>query len=157
MSQENAEHAREEPHFGIRTVHGGVATGPLIGGNLSLVSALAGTPYAADFAGGILFLEEVNEEPYRLDRWMTQLDLSIGFDRAAGVMIGICEKCGPEPGQVSLTLDQTLDTHLQPLHVPAVTGYSFGHIRHQFTIPVGVRATLDTAKQTVTLLEPAVS
>ena len=157
MSQENAAHAREEPQYAVRTVHGGVATGPLIGGNLSLGSALAGTPYAADFAGGILFLEEVNEEPYRIDRWMTQLDLSTGLDRAAAVMIGICEKCGPAPGEVSLTLDQTLDTHLQPLHVPAVTGYSFGHIRHQFTIPVGVRARLDTAAQTVTLLEPAVS
>jgi muramoyltetrapeptide carboxypeptidase len=157
MSQENAEHAREEPHFGIRTVHGGVATGALIGGNLSLVAALAGTPYAADFKESILFLEEVNEEPYRIDRWMTQLDLAVGFDKAAAVMVGICEKCGPEPGEVSLTLDQTLDTHLQPLHAPAVTGYSFGHIRHQFTMPVGVRATLDTAKQTLTLLEPAVS
>ena len=157
MAQENAAHAREEPHFGIRTVHGGSATGPLIGGNLSLVSALAGTPYAADFRDGILFLEEVNEEPYRIDRWMTQLDLAVGFDRAAAVMIGICEKCGPEPGEISLTLDQTFDTHLAPLSVPAVTGYSFGHIRHQFTLPVGVRATLDTAQQTLTLLEPAVS
>lgn len=157
MSPENAALAREEPQFGVRTVHGGVATGSLIGGNLSLVSALAGTPYAADFRDSILFLEEVNEEPYRIDRWMTQLDLAVGFDKAAGVMIGICEKCGPEPGDVSLTLDQTFDTHLQSLHVPAVTGYSFGHIRHQFTIPVGVRATLDTGKQTVTLLEPAVS
>jgi len=157
MAQENAAHAREEPHFGIRTVHGGSATGPLIGGNLSLVSALAGTPYAADFRDGILFLEEVNEEPYRIDRWMTQLDLAVGFDRAAAVMIGICEKCGPAPGDISLTLDQTFDTHLAPLSVPAVTGYSFGHIRHQFTLPVGVRATLDTAQQTLTLLEPAVS
>jgi muramoyltetrapeptide carboxypeptidase len=157
MAQENAARAREEPQFGIRTVIGGVATGALIGGNLSLVAALAGTPYAADFKDSLLFLEEVNEEPYRIDRWMTQLDLAVGLDRASGVMIGICEKCGPEPDQVSLTLDQTLDTHLQPLHVPAVSGYSFGHIRHQFTLPVGVRARLDTDQQTVTLLEPAVS
>jgi muramoyltetrapeptide carboxypeptidase len=99
----------------------------------------------------------VNEEPYRIDRWMTQLDLAVGFDKAAALMIGICEHCGPEPGSPSLTLDQTFDIHLQPLTIPAVTGYSFGHIRDQFTIPVGVRATLDTARQTVTLLEPAVS
>jgi muramoyltetrapeptide carboxypeptidase len=157
MSEANAQRAKEEPHFGIRTVHGGVATGPLIGGNLSLVSALAGTDYAADFRNSILFLEEVNEEPYRIDRWMTQLDLAGGFDKAAALMIGICEHCGPQDAQKSLTLDQTFDIHLDPLRVPAVTGYSIGHIRNQFTIPVGVRATLDTEAQTLTLLEPAVS
>jgi muramoyltetrapeptide carboxypeptidase len=157
MSDANAQRAAEEPHFGIRTVHGGVATGPLIGGNLSLVSALAGTDYAADFRNSILFLEEVNEEPYRIDRWMTQLDLAVGFDKAAALMIGICEHCGPHDEQKSLTLDQTFDIHLDPLKVPAVTGYSIGHIRNQFTIPVGVRATLDTEAQTLTLLEPAVS
>jgi muramoyltetrapeptide carboxypeptidase len=157
MAPENARRAIEEPHYAIRTVHGGVATGPLIGGNLSLVSALAGTPYAADFRDSLLFIEEVNEEPYRIDRWMTQLDLAVGLDKAAAIMIGICENCGPQGEGPSLTLDETLDVHLQPLHVPAVTGYSFGHIRNQFTIPVGVRATLDTEAQTLTLLEPAVS
>jgi muramoyltetrapeptide carboxypeptidase len=88
---------------------------------------------------------------------MTQLDLSVGFAKAAGVMVGICEGCGPEHEDISLTLDQTLDIHLQPLSVPAVTGYSIGHIRDQFTIPMGIRATLDTERQTVTLLEAAVS
>jgi muramoyltetrapeptide carboxypeptidase len=157
MAPENARRAVEEPHYAVRTVHGGVATGPLIGGNLSLVSALAGTPYAADYRDSILFLEEVNEEPYRIDRWMTQLDLAQGFDKAAALMIGICDNCGPQGEGSSLTLDQTFDVHLKPLEIPAVTGYSFGHIRNQFTIPVGVRATLDTNAQTLTLLEPAVS
>ena len=157
MALENSRRALEAPHFAMRTVHGGVATGPLMGGNLSLVAALAGTPYAADFEDSILFLEEVNEAPYRIDRWMTQLDLSVGFAKAAGVMIGICEDCGPEHEDISLTLDQTFDIHLQPLSIPAVTGYSIGHIRNQFTIPMGLRATLDTERQTVTLLEPAVS
>ena len=157
MALENSRRALEQPHFAMRTVHGGVATGPLMGGNLSLVAALAGTPYALDFKDSILFLEEVNEAPYRIDRWMTQLDLSVGFSKAAGVMVGICEDCGPEHEDISLTLDETLDIHLQPLSVPAVTGYSIGHIRDQFTIPMGIRATLDTERQTVTLLEPAVS
>jgi muramoyltetrapeptide carboxypeptidase len=157
MSAENDRHALDEPWYATRTVHGGVAEGPLIGGNLSLVSALAGTPYAADFTGGLLFLEEVNEEPYRIDRWMTQLDLAVGFDKAAGVMVGICENCGPQGDGPSLTLDETLDVHLQPLRVPAVTGYSFGHIRNQFTIPVGIKGRLDTEARTVTLLEAAVS
>ena len=157
MALENSRRALEKPHFALRTVHGGVATGPLMGGNLSLVAALAGTPYAAQVKDSILFLEEVNEAPYRIDRWLTQLDLSAGLNKAAGVMVGICEDCGPEHENISLTLDQTLDIHLQPLSVPAVTGYSIGHIRDQFTIPMGIRATLDTERQTVTLLEPAVS
>jgi muramoyltetrapeptide carboxypeptidase len=157
MSAENDRRALDEPWYATRTVHGGVAEGPLIGGNLSLVSALAGTPYAADFTGGLLFLEEVNEEPYRIDRWMTQLDLAVGFDKAAGVMIGICENCGPQGDGPSLTLDETFDVHLQRLRVPAVTGYSFGHIRNQFTIPVGIRGRLDTEARTVTLLEAGVS
>jgi muramoyltetrapeptide carboxypeptidase len=157
MALENSRRALQDPHFGMRTVHGGVATGPLMGGNLSMVAALAGTPYAADFKDSILFLEEVNEAPYRIDRWMTQLDLSVGLSKAAAVMVGICEDCGPEHEEISLTLDQTLDIHLQPLTIPAVTGYSIGHIRNQFTIPVGLRARLDTERQTVTLLEPAVS
>lgn len=157
MALENSRRALLEPHFGMRTVHGGTATGILMGGNLSLVAALAGTPYAVDFRDAILFLEEVNEAPYRIDRWLTQLDLSVGLSKAAAVMVGICEDCGPEHEEISLTLDQTLDMHLQPLKIPAVTGYSIGHIRNQFTIPVGLCARLDTERQTVTLLEPAVS
>jgi muramoyltetrapeptide carboxypeptidase len=157
MALENSRRAVDAPQYALRTVHGGSATGPLIGGNLSLVAALAGTPYAADFSKSILFLEEVNEAPYRIDRWMTQLDLSLGFRKAAGVMVGICEECEETDGSVSLTLDETLDLHLAPLTIPAVTGYSFGHIRNQFTLPVGVMATLDAERQTLTLLEPAVS
>ncbi|MFC0135870.1 LD-carboxypeptidase [Massilia eurypsychrophila] len=157
MAMENQRRARAEPHYAIRTVQGGKATGALMGGNLSMVSALAGTPYAADFRHSILFLEDVNEAPYRIDRWMTQLDLSVGLANAAGVMIGICDKCGPGDEPNSLTLDETLDIHLKPLTIPAVTGYSFGHIRHQFTMPMGIRATLDTERQTLTLLEAAVT
>lgn len=157
MSEENAERAAREPHYGIHTHTHGVATGTLIGGNLSLVAALAGTPYAADFRDRILFLEEVNEAPYRIDRWMTQLDLAGGFARAAAVVVGICENCGPEHEEISLTLARTLGLHLHPLTVPAVTGYSIGHIRNQCTLPIGVRATLDTRARTITLLEAAVA
>ncbi|MGI4845046.1 MAG: S66 peptidase family protein [Janthinobacterium lividum] len=157
MAPENALKAETMPHFGIRTLTSGTATGALLGGNLSIVAALCGTPYAADFRKALLFLEEVDEAPYRLDRWMTQLDLSFGFANAAGVMVGICEDCAPQEGRRSLSLDETFDQHLKPLTIPAVTGYSIGHIRHQFTIPVGVRARLDTGSRTVTLLEPAVS
>jgi muramoyltetrapeptide carboxypeptidase len=157
MALENSRKAEEEPHYALRTVVPGVCEGRLAGGNLCLVSALVGTAYAADYQGGILFLEEVNEAPYRIDRMMMQLHLSQGFDTAAGIMLGICENCGPQDSDISLTLDETTDQHLKPLKQPAVTGYSFGHIRNQFTLPMGIRARLDTARQTLTLLEPAVS
>ena len=161
MAMENARRALDEPqhagHYALRTVQAGVASGRLIGGNLSMVAALAGTPYGADFRDSLLYLEEVNEAPYRIDRWLTQLDLAVGLRHAAGVIIGICDNCGPGHEDISLSLDETLDLHLQGLTVPAVSGYSIGHIRHQCTLPVGVRATLDTTRQTITLLEPAVS
>jgi muramoyltetrapeptide carboxypeptidase len=156
MAQENSRRALLEPHFAVRTVTEGQASGRLVGGNLSLVSALMGTPYAADFRKAILFLEEVNEAPYRIDRWLTQLDLALGLRNAAALMVGICDRCGPEDAEPSLTLDETLDLHLKPLTIPAVSGYSFGHIRHQFTLPLGIMARLDSARQTLTLLEPAV-
>jgi muramoyltetrapeptide carboxypeptidase len=157
MALENSRRAETDPHYGLRTVHGGQASGPLMGGNLSLVAALCGTAYAADFRRSILFLEEVNEPPYKMDRMMEQLNLSVGFAKAAAVMIGICDNCGPHDKDPSLTLDETLDIHLQPLAIPAVTGFSFGHIRNQFTIPMGIKATLDADRQTLTLLETAVS
>ena len=161
MALANSRQAETDPphfqHYALRTVVAGQATGRLMGGNLSLVSALAGTPYAADVRGALLFLEEVNEEPYRIDRMMMQLNLNQPFRSAAGIMLGIFEGCGPAAdGSPSLSLDETTDQHLRPLTVPSVTGWSFGHIRHQFTLPLGIRARLDTERQTVTLLEPAV-
>jgi muramoyltetrapeptide carboxypeptidase len=157
MALENRVRGQDQPQYAIRTAVHGQASGPLIGGNLSMVSALAGTPYAADFRHAILFLEEVNEEPYRIDRWLTQLDLAVGLRHAAAVMIGICENCGPKDDDIALDLNATLDEHLLKLAVPAVSGYSFGHIRNQFTLPVGIQARLDTHSQTLTLLEAAVS
>ncbi|UUZ57065.1 hypothetical protein LP419_20575 [Massilia sp. H-1] len=140
MAQENAERAVREPQFAVRTVTHGQASGRLLGGNLSLVSALMGTPYAAEFRKAILFIEEAHEAPYRIDRWLTQLDLAVGLRHAAAVMIGVCQDCKPDDGEPSLSLDETLDLHLKPLAIPAVSGYSFGHIRDQFTLPVGINA-----------------
>ncbi len=88
MALDNHRRAQTQPNFAIRTVHGGQATGRLTGGNLCMVSALAGTPYAADFREHILFLEEINEVPYRIDRMLCQLDLSIGFKQCGGIDAG---------------------------------------------------------------------
>jgi len=157
IADENREKGRTQPQFAARTIHGGVAEGRLIGGNLSMVAALAGTPFAADFRDRLLFLEDVGEPPYRIDRMLTQLDQSVGFARAAGILLGIFQKSAPPDRDPSVTLDEVLDDHFARLRVPAVYGWSFGHVPHQMTLPVGVRARIDTASETLTLLEPAVS
>jgi len=157
IADENREKGRTQPQFAARTIHGGVAEGRLIGGNLSMAAALAGTPFAADFRDRLLFLEDVGEPPYRIDRMLTQLDQSVGFARAAGILLGIFQKSAPPDRDPSVTLDEVLDDHFARLRVPAVYGWSFGHVPHQMTLPVGVRARMDTASATLTLLEPAVS
>lgn len=156
MAEENRARAAEASQFGVRIACNGVATGRLIGGNLSLFSALSGTAYAGDYGGHILFLEDVSEAPYRIDRMMTQVNLQLGFDRAAAVMLGIFDKCEAKDGDISLTLAETVDDQISELKVPAVYGYSFGHIRHQCTMPMGIMARLDTAAETLTLLEAGV-
>jgi len=157
MAEENRLKAETSPNFSLRTLRSGAAEGMLVGGNLSLLSALVGTPYAGDFSAAIVFLEEIGEAPYRIDRMLRQLELSQGFRQSAAVMLGVFEKCGPPDAEPSLSLDETIDDHLAGSIIPAVYGYSFGHIAHQLTLPMGLRARLDTEKQTVTLLEPAVT
>ena len=157
MSDENRIKAQAQTQYQLRTVRPGTAVGRLSGGNLSLVAALSGTPYAAELQGRILFLEDIGEAPYRIDRMLTQLDLSQGLRTAAALLLGVFEKCEAPDSESSLTLNETVDDHLQRLRVPAVSGYSVGHIANQMTLPLGVSARLDSAAQTLTLLESAVS
>lgn len=156
MADENRVKAETAPQYQIRTVRHGAAVGRLTGGNLSLVAALSGTPYAAELRHHLLFLEDIKEEPYRIDRMLMQLDLSQGLNTIAAMMLGVFEKCEAPESELSLTLEETVDGHLNRLTVPAVTGYSVGHIANQMTLPLGVTARLDTQAQTLTLLESAV-
>ena len=156
MSAQHAEKALQEPQFARRIIREGVATGRLVGGNLSVLSALVGTPYAAELKGGLLFLEEIGEAPYRIDRMLTQLSQSGGLKNIAGAMLGVFQKAVATDGEPSLTLAEVLDDHFAQLKTPSVYGFSFGHVAQQFTIPVGVRARVDTANATLTLLESAV-
>lgn len=156
MADENRVKAETAPQYQIRTVRQGAAIGRLTGGNLSLVAALSGTPYAAELHRHILFLEDIKEEPYRIDRMLMQLDLSQGLNTTAALMLGVFEKCEAPESELSLTLNETVDGHLNRLTVPAVAGYSVGHIADQMTLPLGVTARLDTLAQTLTLLESAV-
>jgi muramoyltetrapeptide carboxypeptidase len=153
---ENLALAQTRPHFASRVLAPGVAQGRLIGGNLSLVSALVGTPYAADFRRSLVFLEDWREPPYRIDRMLTQLAQHADLNAAAGYLLGVFERASPTDDDPSLSLTEVIDQHFSALRVPALYGASFGHIAHQFTLPIGIRARLDTTAQTLTLLEPAV-
>ena len=138
----------------------GVASGPLIGGNLSLLCATLGTSYQPSLKNCILFFEDLDEVPYRFDRMLTQL-LNAGLLRqAAGIAIGINANChdpkATHAKEYRQTLGDVFRERLLPLKVPVVTGLPFGHIPLNATLPVGVRATLDAVKGDLTIDEPAV-
>jgi len=141
----------------ISTLRGGRASGPLLGGNLAVLSAMAGSAYWPHFDGAILFLEEVNEYIYRVDRMLSTLKLAGALDRLAGVVLGAFTKCEPGDGNFgTLTLDEVFDDYFKPLDVPVYAGASFGHIRRKFTLPVGLPAEIDADAGTIRLLQPAV-
>ena len=139
-----------------RTITPGQARGRLLGGNLTVLTALLGSPYVPELDGAILFLEDVNEEIYRVDRMLTQLRLAGLLGRVRGFVFGSCSKCEPGEGYGSLTLEEVLDEHVKPLGIPAYEGAMIGHQDRQFTVAVGVEVELDAAKGTITMLEPAV-
>lgn len=139
-----------------RVITPGVARGRLLGGNLTVLSAIVGSEYLPDFTGCVLFLEDVEEAPYRIDRMITQLDLAGILGRAAAVVFGDCTRCTPGAGYGSFTLDDVLVEHLRPLGVPAWHGAQIGHIEEQFTLPIGAEVEVDAVAGTIKMLEPAV-
>lgn len=145
--------ANEDNAYSITTIHPGVAQGKLIGGNLSLLSAMCGTDHEPNFSKKIVFIEDVGEKPYRIDRMLTQLRQSKTFKKAAGIALGIFADCEAPANSDSLSLQQTLEDRLADLNIPTIYGLSFGHISHQCTLPIGVEAVLDTHKKTITILD----
>ena len=136
------------------TIRGGKARGELVGGNLTVLTALAGSPYLPAFKGRILFLEDVEEAPYRIDRMLTTLKLMGALDVISGFIFGECTDCDPGAGYGSLTLDQIFDDHIRPLGIPAYRGAMIGHIKEQFIVPVGGQVELDADAGTFRMLAP---
>jgi muramoyltetrapeptide carboxypeptidase len=134
-----------------------MAQGPLIGGNLAVLTSLAGTPYWPSFDGAILFLEDVNEYVYRIDRMLSTLMLTGALERVAGVVLGGFTDCKPSEGSFgSLTLDDVFDDYFSGLGVPVYAGAQFGHVKRKFTLPLGVQAEIDADEGTLRLLDAAV-
>jgi muramoyltetrapeptide carboxypeptidase len=140
----------------IATLRGGVTEGPLAGGNLTLLQCLLGTPHFPDLDGAILFLEDVGEDLYRVDRMLAHLRLAGALDRLAGVAVGRFTELNRAMTDGVLGYDEVLATYFLPIGVPVAYGFPIGHIDDQWTLPLGVRARLDADTGELDLLEAAV-
>lgn len=149
----------EDKVFERYVINTGKAQGNLTGGNLTLISSMMGTPYQIDMKDKIVMIEDVGEEPYRIDRMLTQLIYSGELAKAAGIAFGICKGCDKTDktnAPNSFTLRQVIEDRVKPLKIPAVYGLSFGHNENNFTFPIGINAELDTDNMTISLMEKAV-
>lgn len=135
----------------------GAKSGILIGGNLSLISTLVGTPYIPLLNNPLWIMEEIDERPYRINRMLQQMKLAGLFDSASGVALGDFTGCGPAKGKPSLTLREVFTETLRDYNFPTASGFHFGHIKRSIAFPVGVRARLDGSKERLSFLEAAVS
>ena len=144
----------------IQTIRTGKAHGRLIGGNLSLIAALMGTPYEIETRGAVLFSEEVDEAIYRVDRMLTQLRLAGKLREAAGIVFGECTDCGNadcRPAfESTLSVTEVLMSIVGQAGVPAFSGLTIGHTPEQLTLPEGIPATIDAERGEIVIEESAV-
>ena len=138
------------------TIYPGIAKGKLIGGSLTLITALIGTPYEIDFTDCIVCIEDVEEKPYRIDRMLTQLLGSKTFKAAAGIAFGVCAGCDTEKNQNNFTLREVIENRISPLKIPAAYGLSFGHVPDNCTLPIGAESVFNANQLEITVTEPVV-
>jgi muramoyltetrapeptide carboxypeptidase len=143
----------DEERAKITTLVGGKAQGQLIGGNLALITALLGTPYEFDMTGSILFLEDVGEAPYRVDRMISQLRLAGKLEVLNGIVLGQFTDCEPAEDKPSLSLCEIFDEYFSGLGIPVIENFPTGHTSENVTLPLGVETVLDADARKLTLLE----
>lgn len=132
-----------EGEAAYEVIRSGEATGTIVGGNLSLMSALCGTIYLPDLSGKIVYIEDIGEASYRIDRMLVQLIQAANLKKAAGIIFGNFTNCGPEEGSTDQTVSEVIFDHFGSLNIPVVKGYSIGHISNQATLAVGMMGNLD--------------
>ena len=138
-----------------QTVRGGVADGPVVGGNLSVIAGLAGSGYLPDFQDHVVFFEEIGEDAYRLDRMLVQLELAGVLGEQAGVAFGQCSSC--RSGGSAWSAEETIRRHLQRYPTPSVLGAPIGHVSPVYTLPIGLTARLDADAGTLEYAGSAVA
>lgn len=146
----------EDPSVIPFTINEGKAQGKLIGGNLSILTSLLGTPYFPDLEDKILFLEEIGEYPYRVDRMITQLLNTGQLQKVAGIALGIFYKCKDTGEDQTKRVLEVIQERLSRLQVPVIYGLPIGHVDHNATLPIGINAQLDSSTKSLTILESAV-
>ena len=134
----------------------GRCEGRLVGGNLSLIAALCGTPYQLNPEGKVLLLEDVGEYIYRLDSMLTQLRLAGMFERCAGVVLGGFTNCTEEYERYALHLEDVIRDIIVPAGKPVLANLSIGHTPVKITVPLGVNCAVDAEAGTLTITEAAV-
>ena len=150
--------ALTQVEFRTRTITPGKARGRLLGGNLTVLTTILGSPYLPDWDNAILFCEDVREDLYRVDRMLTQLKLAGVLGKIKGFVFGGCSECGPGDGNYgALTLEEIFADHIKPLGVPAWSGAMIGHAQPQWTVPEGAQVEIDATAGTIALLEAPVS
>jgi len=102
-------------------------------------------------------LEDIGEAPYRIDRMLIQLDQCENFNESKGILLGVYEDCKKPKSEPSLELDQMFEDNLKDVEVPVSYGFSFGHIKDQFTLPLGIKARMNAEERSLEFLEAAVS
>jgi muramoyltetrapeptide carboxypeptidase len=143
--------------FRTQTITPGKARGRLVGGNLTVMTTILGSPYLPAWEDTILFTEDVHEDYYRIDRMLTQLGLAGVLGKIKGFVFGSCSECGPGDGNFgALTLEEIFADHIKPLGVPAWQGAMIGHSQPQWTLPEGAQVEIDATAGTLTLLESPV-
>lgn len=140
----------------IVTYTSGKAEGRLAGGNLSVLCSLAGTKWFPELGGRILFLEDVHEEPYRIDRMIQQLKLMGVFENISGLVLGKFPKCVAEEPDFAFTIPEVFNQHFSKAKFPVYSGAMIGHVANKYTLPIGIDARMDADKGTIELLEEAV-
>ncbi len=132
----------------------GTAEGTLLGGNLTLINSLLGTAYLPDLRGSILFIEDIGEPPYRIDRMLNQLKLANVLSKLQGVILGDFSECiEPEPEKPTLSLQEVFANYFGDLSVPVLAGFPHGHIKLFSTLPLGIKVRISSLEKPITLLE----
>jgi muramoyltetrapeptide carboxypeptidase len=140
----------------VQGLTSGKAEGEIVGGCLSLICAMLGTPWEIDTKDRILVFEEIYEEPYKIDRMLATLNLAGKLDDAVGVVVGQIEDAEPKEPEKSLTLQEVLELNLGSLDKPVLINGFFGHGLKKATLPLGARALVDADSGVFSLLESGV-
>ena len=154
--QPAGEQANSPDYHKRKTINSGSCEGMLVGGNLMLVTSLLGTPYELDTKDRILFLEEIGEHTYCIDRMLTQLRLAGKLDQCAGIVFGDFKNCEIEYKNYGFSIEEIIRDVVAPCRKPVFTGYQAGHCTPKITLPYGTRCHMDADACTLTVLESAV-